>query len=157
MENTAKPMVVWEKWIDPILGYGYQHIHETLDDMLEEPSFDNDLEPEAVNNNDNETESTDDMDTFVHKQQIKAIVTPMGLIPYDEHNAASKSFNFWTGHTNFNLSAPITKMIEKTDGVETLDIFTRYRFRIGIGKLFKPSDVMSEISLNVTRYIDEHY
>ena len=153
MENTAKPMVVWEKWIDPILGYSYQHTHETLDDMLEEPSFDNDLEPEEIDANEDET--TDDID--IHKQQIKAIVTPMGLIPYDEHNAASKSFNFWTGHTNFNLSFPITKMIENTDGVETLDIFTRYRFRIGIGKLFKPSDVMSEISLNVTRYIDEHY
>lgn len=155
MENTSKPMVVWEKWIDPILGGEYQDIHETLDDMLKQPSFENDLEPQDTE--DIDEDQLDNTETFMHKQQIKAIVTPMGLIPYDEHNAASRSFNFWTGHTNFNLSAPVAKIIEHADGVETLDIFTRYRFRISVGKLFKPSDVMSEISFNITKYIDEHY
>jgi hypothetical protein len=37
-------------------------------------------------------------------------------------------------------------IIETTSGVETLDIFTRYRFRIGVGKAFSDSEVMRDIN-----------
>ena len=76
----------------------------------------------------------------------------MGLIPYNEYTASSKIFNFWIGHTNFNLSKKIANIIEKTDGVETLDVFTRYRFRIGIGKVFEDRDVMKNIENNVKQH-----
>jgi hypothetical protein len=77
-------------------------------------------------------------------------------VPYDEYNSASKIFNFWIGHTNFNISKPVSQIIENIEGVETLDIFTRYRFRIGIAKLFKPSEVMSSITNSIYGYLDEH-
>ena len=53
--------------------------------------------------------------------------------------------NFWLAHTNFNITQSISEQIEKVDGVETLDIFTRYRFRIAIGKAFNSSIVMQNI------------
>ena len=40
-------------------------------------------------------------------------------------------------------------MIEKTDGVETFDVFTRYRFRVGVGKAFSDSETMREINSRV--------
>ena len=71
--------------------------------------------------------------------------TTMGIIPYNEYTASSKIFNFWTGHTNFNIIDSVAYSIETTEGVETLDIFTRYRFRIGIGKAFEDREVMRSI------------
>jgi hypothetical protein len=76
----------------------------------------------------------------------------MGIIPYSENTASNKIFNFWTGHTNFNLSAKICDIIENTEGVETLDIFTRYRFRVSIGKAFIDSDIMRNINHNTYQF-----
>ena len=76
----------------------------------------------------------------------------MGIIPYNEYTASSTIFNFWVGHTSFSITYDIGAIIEQANGVETLDIFTRYRFRIGIGKVFKESEVMQ----NVTQEIQTH-
>lgn len=163
MTYISKPSIVWQKWVDPFMGSSNHELHETLDDLLEEPSFIDDInssdsssenvDSQYIDENENDNELNENM---IRKQQIKAIITPMGIIPYDETNAASKVFNFWVGHTNFNVSKSVSTIIEDTDGVETLDVFTRYRFRIGIGRLFKPSEVMSNITSDVYRYLDEH-
>jgi hypothetical protein len=154
MSYTKNPLIVWQKWIDPFLGSHYDHTHETLDDMLEEPSFINDMEEEKYSNEEPEEEQAENKEN--KRESIKAIITPMGIVPLDEYSASSKIFNFWVGHTNFNISKKISSIIDETDGVETLDIFTRYRFRIGIGKLFKPSEVMSNISSNIMEFIDKY-
>lgn len=161
MSYTNKPLIVWQKWIDPFFGSDYENTHETLDDMLEEPEFINDME---ANNSEDETDDDisyedkydDNFKNKIKKEHIKAIITPMGIIPIEEYSASSKIFNFWVGHTNFSISKPIANIIETTDGIETLDIFTRYRFRIGIGKLFKSSDVMSSVVRNVSEFINEY-
>ena len=46
------------------------------------------------------------------------------------------NFDCWVGHTNFNLSKKIASELEKIEGVELLRICSRYRFFIGIGKMF---------------------
>ena len=73
----------------------------------------------------------------------------MGIIPINESTTSGKVFNFWVGHTNFNISKPIAEVIENAEGVETLDIFTRYRFRISVGKAFDDSTVMRNINTKV--------
>lgn len=67
----------------------------------------------------------------------------------NENTASGKLFNFWMGHTNFDISKKIAQIIERTDGVETLDIFTRYRFRISIGKAFNDSETMRNINKTI--------
>jgi hypothetical protein len=79
----------------------------------------------------------------------------MGLIPYTENTASSKIFNFWVGHTNFNLSKKVVDIIEDADGVEVLDVFTRYRFRIAIGKVFDDARVMTNINDKVYKHLDQ--
>ena len=39
-------------------------------------------------------------------------------------------------------------------GTESLDIFTRYRFRIAIGKLFTERDVMADINNRILAYLE---
>ena len=92
---------------------------------------------------------------LIKKRSIKVIASPMGLIPYNEHTASGKIFNFWLGHTNFDITINVSKIIENTDGVEALDIFTRYRFRVAIGKCFGASETMVRIQENICRYLDE--
>ena len=59
------------------------------------------------------------------------------------------SFDCWLGHTNFNLTEEIKDNLNKVDGVEVLKICSRYRFFVGIGKMFEFSDVRETIEKNI--------
>jgi hypothetical protein len=132
--------IIWEKWTDP------------FGDDLDETKWNN-YDDEDL---DNDAELLDDeyIKTKMGKP-VKVIASPVGLIPYNEHTASSKIFNFWVGHTNFNISKTISNIIEKCDGVELLDIFTRYRFRMGIGKCFNDSEIMQNVMTNIDAYLKE--
>lgn len=125
-----EPLVVWEKWVDP------------FGEALEEAKW---------TDYDNQIDDLEDID-FIEDEgiessrPIKAIATPMGIIPYNELTSPAKLFNFWVGHTNFNITKKVATIIERTPGVEILDIFTRYRFRIAIGKCFSDSETMKRIN-----------
>lgn len=131
--------IIWAKWIDP---FG-DNIEETKWNHYDDENLDE--ESELFDNT---------MSKFKGNKPIKVIASPMGLIPYNEYTASSKIFNFWVGHTNFDITKNVSTIIEKTEGVELLDIFTRYRFRIGIGKCFNDSDIMSLIADNINDYLD---
>lgn len=73
------------------------------------------------------------------------IVGPAGIVPIDVSNLPSKSFNFWVAHTDFNLSGALANRLEAVAGVESLDILTRYRFRLAIGRAFDPETVKRSI------------
>lgn len=140
---SQQNLIIWEKWIDP---FG--------DDTTEAKWTDYNNEIDDLHNN-TPLEEEDEIDgqqyhvAKLPEKPIKVIASPLGLIPYNEYTASSKIFKFWIGHTNFNISANIKNIIEQTDGVEILDIFTRYRFRIAIGKCFEDAEVMNKITQNV--------
>jgi hypothetical protein len=129
-KNLQKnPLIVWEKWVDP-------------------------LGNEEENTFINESYNQEDEPTIIKTKPIKMLMTPMGMIPYNENTAASSIFNFWVGHTNFDISSEICSLIEEADGVETLDIFTRYRFRVGIGKVFDDGEIMRQINNLINQYFN---
>jgi len=129
MANINEPLIIWQKWVDP---------------------FGEDTDESKWTDYDNEIlqhmPEVDEEKSITRSRPVKVIASPMGLIPYSEHTASGKIFNFWTGHTNFNLTNKIIDTIEQIHGVETLDIFTRYRFRIAVGKCFDDSQVMNSIN-----------
>ena len=55
------------------------------------------------------------------------------------------NFDCWMGHTNFNLTENIKESLNKIDGVEVLKICSRYRFFVGVGRMFDFSDVRKNI------------
>jgi hypothetical protein len=144
-----KYKVVWQKWIDPFGQDQEESI--SLDYENENPDFSS----EYYRADKNEDMTDDENESLIKKRPIKVIASPMGLIPYNEHTASGKIFNFWLGHTNFDITINISRIIENTDGVEALDIFTRYRFRVAIGKCFGSSETMVRIQENICRYLDE--
>jgi hypothetical protein len=144
-----KYKIVWQKWIDPFGQDQEESI--SLDYENENP----DLSSVYSRIDKNEETIDDEDELLIKKRSIKVIASPMGLIPYNEHTASGKIFNFWLGHTNFDITINVSKIIENTDGVEALDIFTRYRFRVAIGKCFGASETMVRIQENICRYLDE--
>lgn len=146
VEKIRNPSIIWQKCHDPL----FEEIseHTTPDDFIEEPSF--------VDTENYEDDTDEDFDDEYKNKTVKVIVTPFGIIPYNQANSLFSILNLWLGHTNFTISVKIADIIEKIEGVETLDIFSRYRFRIGIGKLFISSDVMSNINKTVYEYLDKH-
>jgi hypothetical protein len=145
--TSKKPLIVWQKWIDP---FGKDT------DQSRWTDYDNEsLDIDLYRNEDSDTE-----DHPMPKQageSIKVIASPMGIIPYNEHTASGKIFNFWTGHTNFDITKEIMDILESVDGVETLDVFTRYRFRIATGKCFDDALVMNAINKTVYKFLDNKY
>jgi hypothetical protein len=135
-----KRTIIWEKWRDPFTGYDEDEIEsdpEFIPDEsnpFEDPLYHNDIESQLKNN---------------ANKKVRVIATPMGLIPYNEYTASSKIFNFWVGHTNFDITHKISNLIEHIPGVETLDVFSRYRFRISIGKAFEDRVVMNTVDNNL--------
>ena len=61
------------------------------------------------------------------------------------------NFDCWVGHTNFNLSKKIASELEKVEGVELLRICSRYRFFIGIGKMFDFKAVRKNLEKRLSR------
>lgn len=137
MTQNNNYQIIWQKWVDP---FG-------ADDEVKWSDYDDDT-PEDVKDYIDELTS--------NSNTIKVIASPLGIIPYNENTASSKIFNFWVGHTSFSITPDIVKILEAIDGVETLDVFTRYRFRIAIGKCFKDSEVMQSIDQNTKKYLYEN-
>jgi hypothetical protein len=148
MTSKSENLIVWQKWFDP-LGE---------DDLDQMQVIESATEPEFYTEEDDEEEG-ENIDVVeeeeFYKRPTKVIMTPMGIIPYTENTASNKIFNFWVGHTNFNLNLPVCKLIEDAEGVETLDVFTRYRFRIGVGKLFDDKSIMRDINETVYSFLDQ--
>jgi hypothetical protein len=145
-------MIVWQKWIDP---FGSDDDEVESMDQIPDPEFYDENQMGHNTNTEDEYDETKNKinNKFIKSHNVRVLATPMGIIPFNENTASSKIFNFWVGHSNFNLSRKVVQIIEETDGVETLDVFTRYRFRIAIGKVFKDADVMKNINDNVYEYL----
>lgn len=144
-------IIIWQKWIDP---FGRD------DDDTNKEEFDNYI----VEENEEDEENIQDknkLDEILADKRIrygvKVITTPMGIIPVNDHTSSSKIFNFWMGHTNFDITKKVAETIEITEGVESLDIYTRYRFRISVGKAFEDSIVMRNINKNVYKELSNVY
>jgi hypothetical protein len=127
-------IIIWEKWRDPL---GYDDIDENIPKIEEEDKDDDEEYCDVEENKKN---------VVIKNIKEQFILTPLGIIPLTENTASSKIFNFWTGHTIFPISKKIVNIIENIDGVETLDIFTRYRFRLSVGKAFDDSVVLRKVN-----------
>ena len=55
------------------------------------------------------------------------------------------NYDCWMGHANLNLTPIIKEQLDDIDGVEILKICTRYRFFVGIGRMFDFSEVRKNI------------
>jgi hypothetical protein len=69
------------------------------------------------------------------------LVGPIGVVPLLESNVPSVLFNFWMGHATVRITQNVRRKIVAVDGVETIDVFSPYRFRLGVGAAFDEEEV----------------
>jgi len=119
-----KNKIVWEKWRDPMLT-------NYLDE--EWPGSDLDEDEDKIP---------------VHTVERQPVMhTPFGMLSVLDASMACKQFDFWMMHTNFDITEGLANVIENLPGVETLEIYTRYRARLGFPRsgLFTARDVMHSV------------
>jgi len=127
--TTVKKKVKFEKWVDPLNA----NINE-----VEWPGFN-------VNAN-GETEP------IYGVNMAKVIHTPFGALSVLSNTMASNQFDFWWMHTNFDITNQIKNIIKEVPGVETLEVYTRYRARVGFPRsgFFEGSQIMHNIQATIT-------
>lgn len=140
-----KHTIVWEKWEDPFA---------VSEDFIEYYPEEDLTEEELEEYNQLVEEGAEHLQQKASTAQHKFIVTPFGIFS-PEKISIGQHFKFWIGHTNFDLSSKIVDIIEKTEGVEVLNIYTRYRFRVAIGESFSDRHIMSLINKRINQYSDQ--
>lgn len=63
----------------------------------------------------------------------------------------ANNFDCWLGHTNFDITQNTMDTLNEMEGVEVLKIVSRYRFFIGIGKMFDFKEVRQNIESSLIK------
>ena len=131
--------IAWEKWEDL---------------SQSEPAHANPFM--GIESEDGEEDSEFDLAGFFERIP-KLVHTPVGMYQVDDKMSPVRQFDCWLGHTNFDITDSVQNYIESTPGVEVLVILTRYRFFLGVGKLFSFRDVRVGIENSVcSKELSDH-
>lgn len=86
---------------------------------------------------------------MLESEEKDLLVVP---VPQDFHNQISLITNYdcWVGHTNFDITEEVRDIIDTCKGVEILKVHSRYRFFVGIGRMFDFSEVRQLIEESLT-------
>lgn len=148
--NYEPPKIVWQKWSNP---FGSQEELDVMNTYMQASEEEVYTEEELQHIYSQEEEYQQENEQI---DKIRVIATPMGIMPLTENTDICHIFNFWIGHTNFDITKDIASVLENIPGIETLDIFTRYRFRIAVGKAFNDSEIMRNINDTIYEYLNGH-
>jgi hypothetical protein len=91
-----------------------------------------------------DTEILDDDDIDVVKIN-SGVFTPIGVFNILDPFNPIRHYEFRIGNTNFGITHEVQDILEETPGVEILRVLSRYKFVVGIGKMFSFGDVRRAI------------
>ena len=118
----------WQKYEDVIQTEMYSPLASMI---LEE------LSPAGVEEDEYEEEEL---------HETESLIVPKNF--YETVSLMSR-FDCWIGHTNFNITNSIKNKLNEVDGIEVLNIISRYRFFIGVGKMFEFTEVRKDIEKTI--------
>ncbi len=125
---------------------GWQKYEDLLQSQLESPLLDM-LHRQEGAVEDSEEEGVPYQDEQDRKEDQLLIPINERLM---ENISIASNFNCWMGHTNFSITEEIRDTLSETSGVEVLKICSRYRFFVGIGRMFDFGEVRAEIEQTIT-------
>ena len=124
--SQMKKTIGWQKYEDII----EQNISSPLMNSIME-KFNTIIDP-------SEKEDTNSWESVTSKKRKN--IKHHGMVPISqqliEDISMLNNFECWMGHTNFDITPEIRDRLDKIKGIELLKICSRYRFFIGIGKMF---------------------
>jgi hypothetical protein len=89
-----------------------------------------------------EMEADEDAGSLLEQNEPFVMAIPESL---SSEIQLTTNFDCWIAHTNFDITETIKSAINKIEGIEVLKIHSRYRFFIGVGKMFDFKEVRKEI------------
>ena len=98
---------------------------------------------------DDEEEENFEIQDLVDSEDKDVLVVPVPSDFYSQINLVT-NYECWIGHTNFDITESVKDQINDTFGVEILKVYSRYRFFIGIGRMFDFKDVRKIIEETLT-------
>ena len=126
---------------------GWQKYEDFLEKQLSSPLLNTVMQNFAMQHMDKDDEDEDDDESYDDDQDNSlslGMMIPMTKQLIDDITMLS-SFDCWIGHTNFDITPRIKEKLDKTPGIELLKVCSRYRFFIGIGKMFDFKEVRNII------------
>ena len=130
---------------------GWQKYEDLLEKQINSPLIDmvaaSILKPISINKEMDYPPDYQEIQEEIEGYQEPDMSSAFSAMPEDLSNEIQMITNFdcWLGHTNFNISKSVKDRLENIRGVEVLKICSRYRFFVGIGRMFDFSDVRKEI------------
>ena len=140
---------------------GWQKYEDMLEDQMQSPlllqlykSFQDTLYSEAeMQDIENFTDA--EIEELMRSQAAEPTSQENTLIQVDdklmENINLVANFDCWVGHTNFDITEDIKNELDRTEGIEVLKICSRYRFFVGIGKMFDFKDVRKMIEKSILK------
>ena len=130
---------------------GWQKDEDMIQNQLQSPLLNSIYESlsSAQDELDEEEFTEEELEILAEAQNSLGSTYSQQIIPIDpkmmEHVNLSANFDCWLGHTNFNITEDVLTKLEELDGVEVLKVCSRYRFFVGIGKMFDFKEVRKTI------------
>ena len=131
---------------------GWQKYEDVLERQLTSPFFQQVLK----NITEGAEERFEEEEEEYYQSTGESLDDPLLLpIPVSEdlsnQIAMLSSFDCWVGHTNFDITPSVKKTISETKGIEVLKVTSRYRFFIGVGKMFNFKTVRTDIEKRINK------
>ena len=129
---------------------GWQKYESLLEEQMNSP-----LLAEVMNNlrtayslgSESEEEESAYQEESTEEEELLMPITPQMI---KDINLLT-TFDCWIGHTNFDITTDVCHKLDKVNGIEALKVYSRYRFFVGIGKMFDFKLVRSEIEKQLTK------
>lgn len=74
---------------------------------------------------------------------------PPGYMVLPKQESIHDDVEYWLGHCNFVITEDILNKLNHTKGVDVAKVLSKYRFVIGLGKLFNLTQVREEIDRTI--------
>jgi hypothetical protein len=131
---------------------GWQKYEDFLEKQLSSPILTTIIQNVALQHLDAiiDSKDYDEGDMEDYKEDKSNNIKSSPILPITEQLMDDvvmlSSFDCWIGHTNFDITHQIKESLNKVPGIELLKICSRYRFFIGVGKMFDFKNVRDDIN-----------
>ena len=143
---------------------GWQKYEDVIEDQVTNPFIEHIVSKLAspIEEHKDLPEEIQEMLDLSEEDDIMGDLAP-GNIPISNELVQELSlainYDCWVGHANFDITPSVMSKLKRTEGVEALKIISRYRFFIGVGKMFDFAEVRNFIENQhcneIKEFIDE--
>jgi hypothetical protein len=130
---------------------GWQKYEDVIESHVNSPILD------IILSKYSETQETMDQKEYIEEEEQEAESVDQGItmMPISakmmDDIAMLNNFECWMGHTNFDITPEVKEKLNTIEGIELLKVCSRYRFFIGIGRMFHFANVRKLIDEEIVK------